>query len=304
MSAVDWKALYPFASRELRIDGRRYHYVDEGAGPVILLVHGNPSWSFYWRNLILALRGKYRLIAPDHLGCGLSDKPQDYPYRLADHIENLRRLIAALDLNDITLVAHDWGGAIGIGAATAEPDRFLRIVAMNTAAFCSRRIPRRIAICRAPLLGALAVRGANAFARAATFMAVERPLTPAVKAGLLAPYGNWRDRVAIHRFIQDIPLSPRHPSYATLAAIERRLPLLHDRRWMFVWGMKDWCFTPHFLDRFLELVPGAIVHRIADAGHYVVEDAHEQIAVWLDEFAAADKRRPSGATPVTEAVPS
>lgn len=282
----DWRALYPFESHWLDLDGVRYHYLDEGQGEPLLLVHGNPTWSFYWRELIRSLRGKYRLIVPDHLGCGLSDKPKDYEYRLAKHVDNLRRLIDHLRLDHLTLLAHDWGGAIGLGAAVAEPSRFDRFVLFNTAAFRSQRIPWRIRICRTPLLGEWAVRGLNAFARAALTMAVAKRerMTPAVRAGLLAPYDTWANRIAIHRFVTDIPLSPLHPSYATLEAIEQRLATLADRPMMFIWGMKDWCFTPHFLERFLEFFPDAEVHRLFDASHYVVEDAHERIVPLVDGF--------------------
>ena len=109
MSPSDWRSLYPFRSREISLDGHRYHYVDEGQGEPLLLVHGNPTWSFFWRELILRLRGQYRVIAVDHIGCGLSDKPQQYPYRLQQHIDNLARLVCKLDLREVTLVAHDWG---------------------------------------------------------------------------------------------------------------------------------------------------------------------------------------------------
>lgn len=293
-NAADWRSLYPFESRELRIDGLRYHYVDEGTGEVLLLVHGNPTWSFYWRRVIAALRDRYRVIAVDHMGCGLSDKPQRYPYRLATHIANLRQLIAELDLRDVTLVAHDWGGAIGLGAAVEEPDRFARLVLLNTAAFRSERIPWRIRICRIPVLGALAVRGLNAFARAALRMAVCHPqrLTPEVKAGLLAPYRSWQDRVAILRFVQDIPLDRRHPSYETLASIEARLERLRSNPTLLMWGMRDWCFTPHFLERFREFFPDAEVERFADAGHYVLEDAGERIVPRLERFLAAHQLAP------------
>jgi haloalkane dehalogenase len=281
-----WTDLYPFRSHELALDGYRYHYLDEGQGEPLLLVHGNPTWSFYWRNLIQAWRGRYRLIVPDHIGCGKSDKPQDYPYTLAQHTANLLRLIEALDLRQITLLAHDWGGAIGLGAAVAEPDRFERFLMFNTAAFRSTRIPFRIRICRTPLFGTLAVRGLNAFCRAAIHMAVEKPerMTPLVRAGLLAPYDSWQNRVAILRFVEDIPLAPSHPSYATLAALEAGLERLRDKPFQFVWGMKDWCFTPHFLERFLEFFPEADVERLADAGHYVIEDAHERIVPIVDRF--------------------
>jgi haloalkane dehalogenase len=281
-----WRPLYPFSSRFIAIEGHRYHYVDEGRGDVLLLSHGNPTWSFYWRNLILALRQRHRVIAVDHLGCGLSDKPPGYDYRLERHAANLGRLVDELDLRSVTLLAHDWGGAIGLGAALARRERFARFVMFNTAAFRSRRMPWRIRACRTPLLGRLAVQGLNAFARSALVMAVEHRerMTPAVRAGLLAPYDAWAHREAIYRFVRDIPMRPSAPSWAALAGIEQRLPELADAPWMFVWGMRDWCFTPHFLDRFLEIFPRAETHRLADAGHYVIEDAHERIAPLVEDF--------------------
>ncbi|HEX7448713.1 MAG TPA: alpha/beta fold hydrolase [Pirellulales bacterium] len=288
----DWRPFYPFKSRWLELDGLRYHYLDEGEGEPLLLVHGNPTWSFYWRELIKPLREQYRVIVPDHIGCGLSDKPRHYEYRLATHIDNLRRLIDRLGLRQINLLAHDWGGAIGLGAAVAEPERFRRLILFNTAAFRSRRMPWRIRVCRTPLLGRLAVQGANAFARAALTLAVAKHerMTPAVRAGLLAPYDTWSNRVATHRFVQDIPLSPRHPSYATLAAIEHDLVNLRDLPVMLIWGMRDWCFTPHFLERFQQFFPEAEVHRFDDAGHYVIEDAHERIVPLLRTFIERSKK--------------
>jgi haloalkane dehalogenase len=282
----DWRSLYPFASRELNVGGHRYHYVDEGQGQTLLLVHGNPTWSFYWRELIRTLAPKYRVIAVDHIGCGLSDKPRKYPYRLAQHVENLGELVERLDLANITLLAHDWGGPIGLGAALAARKRFSRFVMFNSAAFRARQIPMRIRVCRAPLLGRLAVQGFNAFARAALRMAVCRPerMTPAVRAGLLAPYGNWHDRQAIFRFVADIPMSPRDPSYQTLCEIEERLWQLATDPWLLIWGMRDWCFTPEFLDQFLTYFPRAQVHRMPNAGHYVVEDAYERIVPIVKAF--------------------
>src|SRR6185437_10013364 len=284
-----WRTLYPFASHEIRLDGLRYHYLDEGQGEPLLLVHGNPTWSFYWRELVKGLRGRYRLIVPDHIGCGLSDKPQGYEYRLARHVDNLRRLISHLRLDRITLLAHDWGGAIGLRAAVAEPDRFSRFVLFNTAAFRSRDMPWRIRACRIPILGRMAVQGLNGFARAAVSMAVEKRerMTAAVKAGLLAPYDSWRHRIATHRFVLDIPMSPEHPSYQTLFGIEQKLGLLRERPMKFIWGMRDWCFTPAFLERFMEFFPDAEVERLEDAGHYVIEDAHERIVPSVERFLAA-----------------
>lgn len=283
---TDWRHLYPFASHFLEVAGGRLHYVNEGAGETLLFVHGNPTWSFHWRNLLIALRSRYRVVAIDHLGCGLSDKPQHASYRLADHVARLRSLVEWLDLQGVTLLAQDWGGAIGLGAAVALPDRFSRFVLFNTGAFHGGRMPLRIGVCRTPVLGSLAVRGLNAFARAALSMAVSHPknLTADVRAGILAPYANWHDRVAIERFVQDIPLAPAHPSYAALSAIERGLPTLADRPTQLIWGMRDWCFTPWFLERFEQIFPAAEVHRLEDAGHWVVEDAPERIVPLVERF--------------------
>jgi cis-3-alkyl-4-acyloxetan-2-one decarboxylase len=265
----------------------RYHYLDEGRGELLLLVHGNPTWSFHWRNIVAALRDRYRLIVPDHIGCGLSDKPWPYPYRLAQHVENLSRLIESLDLRRITLLAHDWGGAIGLGAAVRMPERFARFVLFNTAAFRSPRMPWRIRLCRTPVLGRLIVQGANGFLRAALRMATAKRrewLTPEVRAGYLAPYNSWRSRVAIHEFVQDIPLSPRHPSYAALGEIEAGLAQFCDRPVQLIWGMRDWCFTPHFLHRFQGFFPQAEAQRLADAGHWVVEDARSAVTSLVEDF--------------------
>ena len=296
-----WRELYPFGSHYLDIDGLRYHFLDEGHyldegektsdaadRPTLLLVHGNPTWSFYWRDLVLAFRDRYRVVAPDHIGCGLSDKPScdGYPFTLARRVADLGRLIESLDLRHITLVAHDWGGAIGMGAAAAMPERFERFVLLNTAAFRSTRIPFRINVCRLPLLGRLGVQGFNLFAKAAISMAVCKPkrMTAAVQAGFLAPYDTWRHRTAVHQFVLDIPLHKKHRSYATLAAIEKALPQFADRPVCLIWGMRDWCFTPHFLDRFIEFFPKAEVHRLEDAGHYVVQDSPEEVVAAIDGF--------------------
>ncbi|HEY2826358.1 MAG TPA: alpha/beta fold hydrolase [Pirellulales bacterium] len=282
----DWQSLYPFTSHELRLDGQRYHYLDEGQGAPLLLVHGNPTWSFYWRELISALRNHHRVIVPDHMGCGLSDKPQRYPYRLGQHVENLSRLIGSLNLENVTLVAHDWGGAIGAGAALQSPQRFSRFVMMNTAAFRSPHIPWQIRLARTPLLGTMAIRGGNAFLRAALRTALEKleNMTPTVRAGYLSPYNSWTSRVAVDRFVKDIPRTPRHPSYETLLRIENGLPSLADRPWLLLWGMRDWCFHEWYLQRFLNFIPQAEVQRLHNAGHWLVEDEPTEVIARISQF--------------------
>ena len=303
--SASWRELYPFASHFLEIEGRRLHYLDETmpeAGrefgdsaatepaPTLLFVHGNPTWSFHWRRMILAWRGRYRCVAPDHMGCGGSDL-QSRPLRLADHIDNLVKLVESLDLRRVTLVAQDWGGAIGLGAALQRTDRFERIALFNTGAFPPWFIPWRIRVCRWPVVGRLAVEGANAFSRAALKMTLSRSsrLDPQVAQAYLAPYHDARHRAAVYQFVKDIPLSPLHPTWQTLADIEAGLPGLAKLPIQLIWGMQDWCFTPACLDKFCEIWPAAAVHRLQDVGHWVVEDAPEEaqslLGNWLPGIA-------------------
>jgi cis-3-alkyl-4-acyloxetan-2-one decarboxylase len=281
-----WRTLYPFESRFLTLGAVRLHYVDEGAGRPLLMVHGNPTWSFYWRQLIDHFRRSQRVVAVDHIGCGLSDKPLRYTYTLQHHIDNLVAVIDQLELRETTLVAHDWGGAIGLGAAVARPDRFRAFVLLNTGAFPPPFIPWRIRLCRTPWLGSWCIRRLNLFARAALWMAVAKHerMTPEVRAGLLAPYDSWAHRIAIDRFVQDIPGTPRHPTWQILEQVVRSLPALADRPCQLIWGMQDWCFRPSCLERLQQIFPAADVHRLPDASHYVVEDAHEQIVPRLERF--------------------
>jgi len=285
MTSTDWRRLYPFASHELLLNNSRYHYIDEGQGRPLLFVHGNPTWSFYWRNLIQPLRQQFRCLAVDHMGCGLSEKPANFNYRLTSHIENLATLMERLDLTNVTLLVHDWGGAIGLGAALQAPHRVQQLVLFNTGAFPPPFVPWRIAVCRTPLFGEVAVRGLNLFARAALCMAVAYPerMTPEVRSALLAPYDSWTNRIAIQRFVDDIPFTRRHPTWQVLERIERELITLSHLPTLVFWGMKDWCFRS-CLERLLQSFPHAEVHRLEDASHYVVEDAHERIVPILQRF--------------------
>lgn len=286
----DWRSLFPFDSHWQQIEGFRLHYIDEGPRdpnrPTLVLVHGNPTWAFYYRELIAAWSAEYRVIAVDHLGCGLSEKPASGPYRLADRVRQLVALIRSLSLRNVTLVGHDWGGCIATGAAEDLPGIVTRLVLMNTAAFRAPSIPWRIAVCRWPVLGPLAVRGGNAFLRAAFLMALEHRdrITPLVRAGYEAPYGSWAERVAIQRFVDDIPRSPEHPSYDTLMKIEQRLPELQAIPKLLIWGMKDWCFTPWFLEQFEKHWPEAQVLRLTKAGHWLIEDAPEEVIGRVEQF--------------------
>lgn len=279
---------YPWDAHYLEVGAGRMAYLDEGPrdGPVLLMLHGNPTWSFYYRNLVKAFSGQYRVIVPDHLGCGRSDKPADYPYRLENHIENVGRLVDTLQLDDINLVVHDWGGAIGMGLAVSRPERMRRFVVFNTAAFPSDLIPFSINLCRIPGFGALSIRGFNAFVRASLSWCVKdrARLTPAVRAGYLAPYDNWTNRVANLRFVQDIPMNARHPSHGMLVRVGEGLSQFKDHPMMIAWGAKDFVFNDAFFEEWKTRFPKAETHYFEDAAHYVLEDAHERIVPLMRTF--------------------
>ena len=282
-----WASSYPFAPRHHRVGPFLMHYVDEGprdAEP-ILMVHGNPTWSYYYRNLVRAQRERRRCVVPDHIGCGLSDNPQSgYPYTLEARIQDLESLVAELGLENITLVVHDWGGAIGLGFAGRHPELIKRIVLLNTGAFRSDMMPPSIDLCRVPVIGPALVRGLNGFALVAQIRAAARPFPADVRRGYLAPYGSWRDRVAIQRFVEDIPMTPAHPSYETLYGVEQNLPLLAGIPKMLIWGEQDFCFNPEFRRAFEHIWPEIESNPLDSASHYVLEDESELCLALIDDF--------------------
>ncbi|MEM8671921.1 MAG: alpha/beta fold hydrolase [Planctomycetota bacterium] len=295
---------FPYPSQETSVGAFRQTYVDVGEGNhTLLCVHGNPTWSFYYRSVIERFSDRFRVIAIDHVGCGRSDKParDEFDYCLSAHRDNVVGLIGQLDLQNVTLVAHDWGGAIGLAALLKQKARFEGIVLLNTGAFPPPYLPWRIAACRIPFFGPFAVRGFNAFARAAITMAMSRNrMNEHAKTGLLQPYDSWANRVAIDAFVRDIPMKPSHPTYATLKQLEADLPTLADLPSALIWGMKDWCFRPECLRRFESVWPNAIVTEIADAGHYVLEDATDEVLSAMETFLAmhGDQRVPDPADEV------
>lgn len=288
-----WRGLYPFASRYFQQSGAvRQHYVDESSVDkdrgrlTLLMVHGNPTWSFYFHALIADVARWGRAVAVDHVGCGLSDRPADWPYHLGGKIEDLCRLVEQLDLRNVVLVGHDWGGAIGMGCLVRMQERFSGIVLMNTAAFPPPFFPWRIRILQTPGLGRIAVQGLNVFSRAALSMATERKggLPDAVAAGLLTPYDSWSRRRAVFEFVRDIPVRATQPTWRELAAIEARLQGLTMPK-LLVWGMRDWCFRPECLQRFAGHWPDAKQLRLESAGHYVLLDEPEEVVSAIREFA-------------------
>lgn len=280
---------YPFESNFFTVGDHKLHYIDEGEGDVIVCVHGNPTWSFFYRRVISLLSATHRVIAIDHMGCGLSDKPQDYDYTLKNHRNNLNALLDSLEVENYSLIVHDWGGAIGVGCAGLNPSRLNKIVVLNTAAFRSQKIPFRISLCKNGLFGEALVRGLNGFALPAVYMAVTKKLPKEVAQGYLAPYSDWDNRIAVHRFVKDIPLKPSHPSYDTLVEVEKGLEKIAEQKTpaLILWGGKDFCFNDHFYGEWRKRLSYADNVYYENGGHYILEDEFEDIAPRLEAFFAS-----------------
>ena len=285
---------FPATSRTATVGGHTMAYVDEGSGPPVLLVHGNPTWSFYWRSLLQALPPLgLRAIAPDHIGMGRSDKPSaaDYPHTLARRVADLGEFVDGLGLDEpVSLVVHDWGGAIALSWAVDHVEQVDKIVMLNTGAFplpAAKGVPWQLAMARVPVVGPFAVTRLNAFSLGAMVMGTGRRVLPReARQGLLAPYDRPEHRVAVSQFVLDIPTRPSDPAHPVLARTEERLPLLRDRPALVCWGMQDPVFDGVVLDHLVELLPQAEVHRFADAGHFVLEDAAERIVPLASRFLA------------------
>ena len=284
--------LYPFEGRRFdRGGGIRMHFHDEGQGPPVVLLHGNPSWSFLWRDLVKDLRRDHRCVAPDHVGCGLSDAPGagDYGYALGDRIADVDALLRHLGIGGrVTLVLHDWGGMIGMAWAARNPDRVARLVLMNTAAFRSPApVPRELFMAMKPILGPFLVRDLNLFVRGAIRRCTVKPLPQEVADAYRAPHASRARRLSVLRFVRDIPLFPKHPSWPILEETERALPRFAGTPMLLCWGMQDFVFERPFLEEWTRRFPGAEVHRFEDAGHWLLEDAGDRIVPLVRRFLEA-----------------
>ena len=289
---------YPFAPNRFQVrPGIAMSFLDEGprdgevaAPEVVVMLHGNPSWSFYWRHLASALSDKYRCIVPDHVGMGLSDKPDDaqYEYTLQSRIDDLDALLQHLGIDGpITLALHDWGGMIGFGWALRDPARVKRLVVTNTAAFplpMAKRFPKRLAMGRDSRFGGWLIRRFNLFARGAARLGTERRLPADVRAAYAGVYDGWDNAISTLRFMQDIPLGEGDRAWPLLKAMEAALPGYADRPAFIGWGLRDFVFDRHFLDGFRAALPNAEVHAFADANHYVLEDKHEVLVPAIRAF--------------------
>lgn len=286
----DYRHHYPFASNFLDRNGLGYHFVDQGEGDPVVMVHGNPTWSFFFRRMITAFSPDYRTLAPDHMGCGLSDKPDAdrYDFSLQSRVTDFSAWMDHLELDRVTLMVHDWGGMIAMAWAVANPGRVARIIITNTAGFFppgQKRIPLRLWIIRnLSVFARPAVLYANLFARGAITMAPRNRLAAHVRKGLLAPYNCPRHRLATLRFVQDIPLRPGDPGFDIVDRVDQQLSTLAPIPMLILWGRHDFVFDVDYYNEWCRRFPMAERHLFDDAGHYLMEDIPDRIIGLVRSF--------------------
>jgi acyl-CoA synthetase (AMP-forming)/AMP-acid ligase II/pimeloyl-ACP methyl ester carboxylesterase len=284
--------LYPFPSRFITVgrgnaagpQGHRMHYVDEGSGPVVVCLHGNPTWGFQFRNLVARLRPNFRVIVPDHVGCGLSDQPTGVFFRASDRIGHLEEFLDQLGVGRFSLVMHDWGGPLGTGLAVRRPADIERLVYFNTTLAEMDQLPGMIRRAASPMIGRLLTQHTMQFVKLLTSLGVVQALPEEVRRGYHRPYRTRGSRQAIWGFVRDIPFAPSHPTAALMDDMVARLPNLAGVPVKIIWGMKDPCFHPEILRRVAARFPAAEVVEIPTASHLVLEDAAGQAITAVDEF--------------------
>jgi haloalkane dehalogenase len=265
------------------------HYLDEGSGPALLMVHGNPTWSFMYRKVVSAFRGGFRCLAPDHLGMGLSERPaggrRDLAGRAADLGEFIDRVVPE---GPVRILAHDWGGPVALSWAVRHPERVASVCLMNTGLRIPQgySLPWRLACFqRFGRLGTFMARDLGLFARGLLKAGTVRPLPPAAAQGLAAPYSRRELRDAVAGFVSDIPWRPDHPSRAYLAETDSLFePSLSGKPFLLAWGMQDFVFTPLFLYDIKRRIPRARTLALQRSGHYLLEDEPAKILRALTRF--------------------
>ena len=274
--------LFPFGSRFADAGGARVHYVDEGAGPTLLLLHGNPTWSFLYRDVIKGLSDRFRCVAPDHPGFGLSRAPAGYGFTPAEHAQVLERFVLELDLRDVTMMVQDWGGPIGFWVATRHPDRFARFVIGNTWAW-PKGDPGTQLFSRflGGPIGRRLILGRNLFVERLIPGGTRRELSEQVMNAYRGPFPDPQSRVPTWVFPREILRSR-----PWLAEIERALPAVTDRPALLVWPTKDVAFRAAERERWERLFPDHRTVMLEGARHYIQEDAPDEVVAAIRSWAA------------------
>ncbi len=276
--------LLPFQSRFVSVAGYRMHYVDEGSGPVVLCLHGNPTWCFLYRNVIRELRDSFRVIAPDFLGCGLSDRTPGVQFKAVDRINQLVEFVEALGLTKFSIVMHDWGGPLGTGMMLRKLDCIDRVVYLNTTLTETESLPPIIKLAAMPVLGKALTRHTATFVKLTTTMGAFKRLTPDVVEGYLAPYSTRQRRDAIWDFVDDIPFDASHPTYSQMVEIAAGLPKIAQKPVKIIWGLQDPCFHRGMLSKVAAHFPKAELLEISEASHLVLDDAPQLAIPAIKEF--------------------
>lgn len=280
------------SSAYFEVNNLKMHYLEGGKDndETLVMIHGNPSWSFYYRNLFNALIDKYYCIVPDHIGMGLSDKPDDdrYNFSLKERVDNLEALLdSTASNNNLTLIVHDWGGMIGLAYATRYPDRIKRLIISNTAGFHipkGKQVPWQLKLTRTPVIGALLNQGFNAFPKGAVSKCVTRkPMLKEVGQAYIAPYDSWTNRLSVLRFVEDIPLAKNHISFDIVDGVDKNLEQFKTLPVLICWGLNDFVFDNDFLAEWKRRLPDAVYHEY-DAGHYLLEDAGDEVIPVMKQF--------------------
>jgi len=281
--------ILPFKSHYATISGHQMHYLDEGSGPVIIMLHGNPTWCFYFRTLIDRLKTEYRVIAPDYIGCGLSDRPAKKLYRATDRIQQVEDLIKHLGIEKYSLIMHDWGGPIGTGVAIRNIPALEKIVYLNTTLTETEALPGIIRMAATPIIGKYLTKTSKKFLKLTTGLGAAKKLPKRIKEGYLYPYKTAAERAAIWGFVADIPFDSNHPTYAEMMNIAEKLPLLRNTPVHIIWGLKDPCFHREMLSKVARHFPQAKVHEIPDASHLVLEDAPDEVGESIENFLKTER---------------
>ena len=294
---------YNFTSHYFARSGYRLHYLDEGSGEPLVMLHGNPTWSFLYRKFVSGLRESYRVIVPDHAGCGLSDTPGEnvYEYTLASRVADLEALLEQVELKQrLTLFLHDWGGLIGLAYAARHPERISRLVVFNTAGFLvpsGKQLHWTLRFARDSRLAAWLILRFNAFARLAVRLGCRaRPMAPETRRAYISACESRERRRVTLRFVHDIPLSDRDAAYASALEAQDGLAHFRDIPVLICWGEKDFIFNRDFLSEWIRRFPQAEVHRFPKAGHYVTEDVFEEIIPVVKKFLEVTESRTKEST--------
>lgn len=285
--------LYPFADRHMAVNGASVHYVDEGDGPPLLLLHGNPTWSFVYREIILGLRDRYRCIAPDYPGFGLSQAPTGYGFTPAEHAGVIEQWLLALDLRNVTMMVQDWGGPIGFAIATRHPERFSAFVIGNTWAW-PKSDPSTQAFSRilGGPIGRHLILQRNIFVEQLIPGGVRRrKLSPAVMEAYRGRFATPESRRPTYVFPREILVSRPF-----LAEVERRLPAVADRPALLTWPTSDVAFRGRERAHWERIFPSHRTVVLEGAGHYIQEDAPAEIVAairnWPDAPGAVMRATP------------